>query len=167
MKMEKIAATVLFAILLHIVFSSIGASYDLAVVYWLLYTLACGTIINYDQDNNYRRLLIYSIPSPLVVVGATYYRSLFNGAQNCWLSGIECELDIYFAIRSLVFFGASVFFIWVFSYLSEWAINVSLRLFKMSDAQAKKIRLRIIWIGTVVVAIVGVVQIIAHQWRLG
>jgi hypothetical protein len=163
--LKKIASTVALAIIVHIVFSSVGTDYDLAVVYWLLYCLGCGLIINYDNINVHLRVAILAIPSPTILVAATYYRALFKGVDGCYLSGIVCALDSDFAIRALFFFVASILFIWLFSYLSEWLLLLVNRTFNLTPAKAKAIRARIIWIGSILIAVIGVAEIFAHGWR--
>ncbi len=163
--MNKIAATVVLAILMTVVFSNIGSDVNLAFIYWLFYTLACGLIINFRNDGHNAQLFMLSIPSPMVLIFATFYRAMFHGIDNCWLSGIECKLDFIFTIKCFAFFAASVFFIWLFSYLSDWLINLVIIIFKLPKSKAKAIRERIIWLGVIVTVISGFAIILAHGWR--
>ncbi len=114
---QQLAGTCVLGLLLHVVFSSVAADYNLAMTYWLAYCLICGIIINSDNTASVGRLAILSVPSPLVVTAATYYRALFRGVDSCWLSGIQCKIDAEFLSRSAFFFGASVAAIWVCSIL--------------------------------------------------
>ena len=165
--MPKISATIFFSLLLHIVFSNVGSDYEGAFVYWILYSLACGIIINYDKIEDVKVIVFMSIPSPLILLFVTYYRMIFTeGSGGCWLSGTECTADMFFFIMSSVFFVGSIFFIFLFSYLSDWIISISKKTFNLSDGRAKQIRNRIVWIGSVVVAVIGVVEILSHNWRL-
>ena len=162
---KRIAATVALGLLLHVVFSNVGSDYDLAFTYWMAYSLVCAMIINYDERVPTKQLALMSLASPLVVVLATYYRALFKGLSACWLSGQTCNLDALFAYRALAFVIASIVSIWVFSYMSGWIIEGIGRLFKFSPARAKAIRARIVWLGTFLLAIFALFQIVAHGWR--
>ena len=162
---KRIAATIALGLLLHVVFSNVGSDYDLAFTYWMAYALVCAMIINYDEAVQTRLLALMSLASPLVVVLATYYRALFQGVSSCWLSGQTCTLNAIFAYRAAAFVVASVVSIWVFSYMSGWIIEGIGKLFKLAPARAKAIRTRIVWLGTALLAIFGLFQIIAHGWR--
>jgi len=163
--LKKIASTVALALIVHVVFSSVGTDYDLAVVYWLLYCLGCGLIINYDKTNVHFQMAMLAIPSPTTLIAATYYRVLFKGVDGCYLSGITCTIDAEFAARSAFFFVASILFIWLFSYLGEWLLLLVDRTFKLTPSKAKAIRARVIWVGSLLIAFIGVAEIIAHGWR--
>lgn len=162
---QKIAGTCVLALILHVVFASVGADYDLAVTYWLAYCLTCGMIINSDGRDRTLELLVMSIPSPVVVIVAIYYRALFRGVATCWLSGIQCALDLDFHVKAAFFLLVSIAAIWLFSYLSQWLMAAILAIFKLPEAKAKKIRGRIVWMGSVVLAVTGVIEILAHGWR--
>ena len=161
---RKIGSTAVLALLLHVVFASVGSDFNLAMIYWLIYCLGCGLIINYEEKATHLYIFLLSIPSPSVMLASTYYRALFQGVDGCFLSGIPCELNIQFALRSLFLWVASIAFIWLFSYLSGWVLLLVDRTFGLSEEKAKSIRARIVWIGSLVVAFVGVTQIVAHSW---
>jgi len=166
--MPKIAATIFFSLLLHVVFSKVGSDYEGAFVYWLLYTLACGMIINFDNIEDSKRVALMCFPPPIFLILATYYRLVFEkDLGNCWLSGTQCSADTFFFQMSAALVAASIFFIWLFSYLSDWVILLAIKTFDLKDQKAKTIRNRIVWIGSIIVAVIGVVQILAHGWRLG
>lgn len=165
MNAKRVAATVAMGLLLHLVFSNVGSDYDLAFTYWMAYALVCAMILNYDERISTSTLALMSLPSPMVVVLATYYRALFQGVNSCWLSGQACELNAGFVYRGLAFVAASVVSIWIFAHMSSWVIGGIGKVFNLSPAKAKAIRSRIVWIGTFLLAVFGVFQIIAHGWR--
>ena len=162
---KRVAATVALGLLLHLVFSNVGSDYDLAFTYWRAYALVCAMILNYDESIPTRHLFVMSLASPLFVVLATLYRALFIGLDSCWLSGKECQLSAAFLYRAMAFSIASIVIIWMFSHMSAWCIDGLTRIFRLSPARAKMIRHRIAWIGTVLLAIYGVFQIVAHGWK--
>ena len=163
--LRKTAGTVALAFIVHVVFNSVGSDYDLALFYWLLYCFGCALIINYENTNIHIQMALLALPSPIAIVAATYYRGLFRGLDGCYLSGIACTLDVTFAIKCLFFIMASVFFVWLFSYLSESILCFINWIFKLSPAKAKEIRGRVVWIGSILVAFIGVVEIFVHGWR--
>jgi len=165
--MPKIAATIFFAFLLHVVWSNVGADYEGALVYWLLYTLACGVILNFDNLEKSWVIFVMSIPSPFVLLLVTFFRMYFKkGSGVCWLSGSECKADLEFFVMSGIILVGSVFFIWIFSYLSNMVIELTIKIFRLTDKKAKMLRKRVVWIGSFVIAVIGVVKILSHSWRL-
>lgn len=156
----------MLAIILLVVFSSVGSDFDLAVIYWLFYCIGCGLIINYENSENHFQLALLSLPSPIILLAATYYRALFRGVDGCYLSGLECALDMEFVAKSIFFLFASIFFIWISTYLSDWFIKLIIKIFSLTPKQAKAIQNRVVWIGSFLVAVIGVITIFAHGWKV-
>jgi hypothetical protein len=142
--MPYIAFTCILGVLEAVILSKTAQSSSSDyIVYWLLYTVACGAIINYDAALPAGILALMSLPSPTIIGLVYVYEYFFNGIFNFSGNSIYVKnLPHFWPILGLAWLF-TVIAIWLFSFarpLVLSAINTA-----MSPKEAGKIEKALNW----------------------
>lgn len=156
-----IATTCIVSVLAAVVLSRSTLS-DLgeAIVYWLLYALTCGILINQRVGTRPGNLFLYSLPSPTVLIAVFLFELIFNGATL--ISGKQLQVsqlpDVWWLF--VIIWILSVVAIWVFSFARDVVLFALKSVFSLSTANAGRIEATLNWL----VRIVGVAGLLARAF---
>lgn len=128
-----------------------------AVMVWLIYAVACGSVINYSSDLKERQLWIYSLPSPTVLLGVILFRmEVYNESP---FSGVTVDFKTpHLSFILLLFWLLSVVSVWVFSHAKPFLLDI------FSSISDKKKRKNIVDILNWTVKIIGLVYLLINTF---
>jgi hypothetical protein len=141
------AAAVLAAVVLA---KTIFKSIDEAMLYWFIYVLCCGILINYRENIPWQTILLYSLPSPTLLLAVEAYMLVAAGAIH--LSGLEINRQNLGARWPMLAFLwlLSVICIWIFSFSREVILSALRSLFALPNSRARKIESTLNWMVRIV-----------------
>jgi hypothetical protein len=154
-----VAATCVVSVIAAVVLSrsTLGDSGE-AILYWLIYTLTCGVLVNAHTGTGAGELFVYSLPAPSVLIDILFFEIALNGFT--FVSGKRIELNQLgelwwlFALIWLM----SCIGIWVFSFSRELVLLALTSLFSLSSERAGRIETTLNWL----VRVVGIVGLLAR-----
>ena len=128
-----------------------------AIIYWAAYALTCGILVNARLGTTAGKLLVYSVPSPTVLIAVFIFEIAFNGYTH--ISGKEVTLQSPALWWQLALIWLlSVTAIWIFSFARELVLLALTSIFSLSNERAGRIETTLNWL----VRVVGVAGLLVR-----
>lgn len=155
---EWVAFSTILGVLAGLVLTNTGADDREAMLFWLVYCVTCGVIINTQEGLGAGRLALGSWPSPLIMILTILYRLYFKGSSV--LSGIPFEGALPDFLRLTIIFVGSVIAVWIFAHARPVVLFLLKRLFGMRKGKADQVERNLNWLARVIGAVLLIGQLI-------